>query len=111
MTHDGEPKPCEGGSDGENGHKCELCGRCVGSVTLHHLYPRSQGRRRNIKAAALPTAWLCSACHRQMHTLFTNKELARGFASIEALQAEPRVQKFVAWISKQDPNKRVKIRR
>ena len=89
---------------------CELCGRCVDIVTLHHLYPRSQGKRRKMKATELPTAWLCGACHRQLHILFTNKELAAKFSSIEQLRADEQVQKFVAWISKQDPNKRVKVR-
>ncbi len=89
---------------------CELCGRCVDIVTLHHLYPRSQGKRRKMKAAELPTARLCSACHRQLHILFSNRELAARFSSIEQLRAEPNVQKFVEWIARQDPNKRVKVR-
>lgn len=91
--------------------KCELCGRAVDVVTLHHLYPRSQGRRRKMKATELPTAWLCAACHKQLHVLFTNQELARSFSSLSQLRAEPRVQKFVEWIARQDPNKRVKARR
>lgn len=90
---------------------CELCGRRVSVVTRHHLYPRSQGKRRKMKATELPTAWLCSACHRQLHILFTNKELAAKFSTIEQLRADEQVQKFVEWISKQDPNKRVKVRR
>ena len=104
------PTGC-GESDSGGDRKCELCGRCVDRVTLHHLLPRSQGRRRNIKATELPTAWLCGACHRQLHTLFTNKELAQNFTSIAQLRAEPRVARFVEWIARQDPNKRVKVRR
>jgi len=90
---------------------CELCGRGVDVVTLHHLYPRSQGRRRKMKTRELPTAWLCPACHRQLHVLFSNRELAARFASIEQLRAEPGVQKFLAWVARQDPNKRIKVRR
>ncbi len=97
--------------EGPEGKSCELCGRCVSALTLHHLYPRSQGKRRKMKATALPTAWLCAACHRQLHILFTNKELAAKFSSIEQLKAEEQVRKFVEWIARQDPNKRVKVRR
>ena len=102
--------PSDNGCENRD-HRCELCRRCVDHVTLHHLLPRSQGKRRKMKAAELPTAWLCPACHCQLHTLFTNKELARNYASIEQLRAEPRVARFVEWISRQDPNKRVKVRR
>jgi hypothetical protein len=72
--------------------RCELCEREVETLTLHHLYPRSQGRRRSIKSEDLPTAWLCPACHRQLHALFSNRELARNYASIQQLRAEPKVQ-------------------
>lgn len=98
-------------ADDSNCRVCELCGRCVDVVTLHHLYPRSQGKRRKLKATELPTAWLCAACHRQLHILFTNKELAAKFSTIEQLRADAQVQTFVAWIARQDPNKRVKVRR
>ena len=81
-----------GDSSKSHCHTCELCGRRMSVLTLHHLYPRSQGKRRRIKASELPTAGLCAACHRQLHTLFSNKELASKFSSIEGLKAEPRVQ-------------------
>lgn len=92
-------------------NRCELCGREVKNLTVHHLVPKSQGKRRGLKSGELPTAMLCAACHRQLHVLFSNHELERRYHSIEELRRQENVQKFVAWIQKQDPNKRVRVRR
>ncbi len=89
---------------------CELCGRAVPRVTEHHLVPRSQGRRRGLKVQALPTAWLCPACHKTLHRLFTNDELAREYGSLEALQGHEDVQRFVKWVQKQPGSKGVRVR-
>lgn len=88
---------------------CQLCQRDVERITTHHLKPKSR-KRKNEKVSNLPTALLCPACHRQIHALFTNIELASDFDSVEKLSTEPRMQKFIAWIRKQDANKRVKVR-
>ena len=91
--------------------RCELCERAVARLTVHHLVPVSQGRRAGKKSTALPTALLCGACHRQLHSLFTNRELARELASLEELKATPQVQRFLRWVRKQDPNKFIRVRR
>jgi len=49
---------------------CELCEREVEKLTLHHLIPKEE------KGHHGPTIAICSACHRQIHTLFDNKVLA-----------------------------------
>lgn len=85
--------------------------REVEHLTVHHLVPKSQGKRRGIKGSELPTAMLCGACHRQLHVLFSNHELERRYHSIEELKREPKVKKFVAWVRKQDPNKKLRVRR
>jgi 5-methylcytosine-specific restriction endonuclease McrA len=87
--------------------RCQLCERPVGALTVHHLVPRSQVKQRR----PLPTALLCAACHRQLHTLFSNRQLARELASVEELKNHPKMQNFLCWIKKQDPNKRIKVRR
>jgi hypothetical protein len=87
--------------------QCELCEREVENLTVHHLVPRSRGK----KGQMLPTALVCPACHRQLHVLFSNHQLARDFASIEQLKTEPSMQKFLAWVRKQDPNKRIRVRK
>ena len=49
---------------------CELCRReGIKKVTEHHLIPREQGGRYGA------IAMLCDDCHRQIHALYTNKEL------------------------------------
>ena len=90
---------------------CQLCERAVVNLTLHHLVPRSRGKKRGRKVHELPTAWLCPACHRQLHVLFSNRELEAQGATIEQLRRDSRVQKFLHWIRKQDPNKQVRVRR
>jgi hypothetical protein len=59
----------------------------------------------------LPTVRVCRACHRQLHALFSNKELASELDSLEKLKAHPAMQKFLNWVKKQDPNKKIKVRR
>ena len=86
---------------------CKLCQRDVEKLTEHHLKPRSKLK----KGERTPTIWICSACHRQIHALFTNDELAAHFDSADKLRAEPRMERFLKWISKQDPNKAIKVRR
>ncbi len=89
--------------------RCELCGRTVEKLTVHHLVPRSQVTRKN--RPVIPTAKLCAACHRQLHVLFSNRDLQTHYASIADLRAAPEMQTFLKWVRKQDPNKRVKVRR
>jgi len=74
---------------------------------VHHLVPRSQAK----KGQTIPTVNLCSACHRQLHAMFSNRQLARELASLESLKHEPAMQKFLRWVRKQDANKRIKVRR
>ena len=71
---------------------CPLCGRTVPpeQQDAHHLVPKSEGGRL--------TVILHRICHRQIHALFTESELARHYASPEALLAHPRMQAFVEWV-------------
>ena len=89
--------------------RCELCERKVAQLTIHHLVPRSQARAR--KGSTLPTAKLCPACHKQLHVLFSNRDLKLKYAGVEELKSAPEIQNFLAWIRKQDPNKHIKVRR
>lgn len=90
--------------------RCGLCEREVPLLTEHHLIPRSQGRRRGLRAAELPTERLCPACHKFLHRTFTNAELAAEYRSVETLLEHPDVQRFVAWIRKQPASKGVRVR-
>jgi hypothetical protein len=87
--------------------KCALCEREVSQLTEHHLKPRSRLKKGEIT----PTILICSACHRQIHALFSNLQLADEFNSLERLRDEPRIRKFLLWIIKQDANKHIRVRR
>ena len=71
---------------------CPLCQRKIPASQrdAHHLVPKSKGGKH--------TEYLHRICHRQIHGLFSENELARQFNSVEALLAHPDVAQFVAWV-------------
>jgi len=89
--------------------QCELCQREMDKLTVHHLVPRQNTKRK--KQEPGETVNICSACHRQIHTLFDNKLLAKELNSLEKLSAEPQMQKFLVWVRKQRPDKRISVHR
>lgn len=88
---------------------CELCDRSVPALTAHHLIPRQSTKRK--KQDPGPTIQICSACHRQIHALYDNAHLAKELNSLEQLKQDLKLQKFIAWVRKQDPGKRVQVDR
>lgn len=89
--------------------QCELCEREMEQLTIHHSIPRQNTKRK--KAVPGSTTEICSACHRQIHALFENKQLARELNTVEKLKDEPQMQKFLAWVKQQNPHKRVSVHR
>ena len=89
--------------------QCELCDREMNNLTVHHLIPRQYTKRNKLEIST--TIDICSACHRQIHVLFDNKHLAKELNTAEALKNEPKMRKFLAWVSKQNPQKRISVRR
>ncbi|MGF1485950.1 MAG: HNH endonuclease [Prochloraceae cyanobacterium] len=89
--------------------KCELCCREMDNLTVHHLIPRQYSKRKKLDIG--PTINICSACHKQIHALFDNKQLAKELNTLAKLQQDPKIQKFLSWIKKQNPNKKVVVRR
>jgi hypothetical protein len=85
--------------------RCALCEREVSRLTLHHLVPREKDGHGG------PRAEVCSACHRQVHALYDNGRLARELASVERLRDQPEMQRFLAWVRRQDPERRLKVHR
>jgi hypothetical protein len=71
---------------------CPLCGRNIPPAQrdAHHWVPKSKGGRE--------TAYLHRICHRQIHALFREAELARTLNSAPALLARPEMAAFVAWV-------------
>lgn len=93
--HKYENWPTQTVSEEEN--ICALCGRPLGKTTQkHHLVPKSQGGTETIPLHAI--------CHRKIHALFNEKELARDFCTIEALLANEEIQKFVKWVVGKHPD-------
>ncbi|MDB5694569.1 MAG: endonuclease [Sphingomonas bacterium] len=83
---------------------CVLCGRSLGRrVEWHHLVPKSQGGRA--------TAPVHPICHRTIHALIPNAELARAFADPAALRAREDVGRFLRWIADKPPDFHAPVRR
>ena len=81
--------------------KCRLCEREVPRemITLHHLKPRERGGKAEHRTP------LCRPCHKQLHAVFSNKDLDRSLDTLERLRAEPALQPFLRWIRKQQPGR------
>ncbi|MBI1181607.1 MAG: HNH endonuclease [Alphaproteobacteria bacterium] len=76
---------------------CPLCGRPLGRRReRHHLVPRLKGGRE--------TVLLHPICHRKIHTLFSEAQLARSYASVAALREHPEVDRFVRWLDGKPPD-------
>ena len=71
---------------------CPICDRLIPAAQkdAHHFIPKSQGGSE--------TRYLHRMCHRQIHSLLTEKELAREFNTPAALRAHPEMQKFINWV-------------
>ena len=79
---------------------CPLCERPIPKgvpKSQHHLVPKLKGGKGG------PTVLLHHVCHKEIHASLTETELARDFATIEALRAHPRIAKFINWIAKRPP--------
>lgn len=86
---------------------CELCERELDNLTLHHLIPRQQTRRKQV--APGPTIQICSACHRQIHSLFSNAQLAHDLNTAAKLKQNPEMRRFLHWVSKQNPQRHIRV--
>ena len=77
---------------------CPLCQREIPDQEkeAHHLIPKSKGGRH--------TEFIHRICHRQIHALFTETELARTYSSVEALQGHPEMASFLKWLAKKPPD-------
>ncbi|MEK3805741.1 HNH endonuclease [Bacillus sp. FSL H8-0547] len=84
---------------------CELCKRQEVETTEHHLTPKEMG------GTFMPTAMLCIPCHKQIHALYTNDELAVRLNTIHDLRSDPKISSFIKWIRKQPSSKLVRTRK
>jgi 5-methylcytosine-specific restriction endonuclease McrA len=94
---------------------CAICGRDE-TLTRHHLIPRTRhhnkrNKREFDRATVRRTVSICRPCHSQIHAVLTEKELERGYHTVEALLAHPEIAKFAAWIADKPPGFRVPTRK
>lgn len=94
---------------------CELCSRTVARLTRHHLIPRTRHKnKRNKKAfdrdeVRTRILMVCGPCQKQIHALFTEKELERTYNTREALLAHPEVSRFVTWLATKPDGTAVRV--
>lgn len=84
---------------------CRLCGRHA-ALTFHHLIPRKLHRRRHFRKhhdreTLQQGIAICRLCHKGLHRLHDEMTLAKQLSTLEALRADPAVQRHVAWVRKQ----------
>lgn len=65
------------------------------SVDRHHFLPRCEGGRE--------TRWVHRVCHRKIHSLFTERELATTYDTPAALRAHPEMARFIGWLRGKHP--------
>ena len=66
---------------------CELCERGEIQLTIHHLTPRELG------GSLLPIAYLFKSCHKQIHALYSNRELAIRLYTVLLLKDDEALKK------------------
>jgi hypothetical protein len=75
-------------------------------LTKHHLIPRTRNENKKNKKdftrdeVRSRLVDLCRPCHRQVHTVLTNKELERDYNTSEALRGHPDIMQFCAWLAR-----------
>ncbi len=67
------------------------------SVDRHHFIPKSQG------GTADDWQWVHRICHRKLHSLFTDQELAELYSTPQAIHAHPQMASFIKWVRRKSP--------
>lgn len=71
---------------------CPICERAIpdSQKDAHHLIPKSKGGKR--------AEYLHRICHKQIHALFTESELAQQYHHTQILIEHPEMKKFIQWV-------------
>ena len=65
------------------------------SVDRHHWVPKSAGGKDHSP--------LHKVCHRKVHTVLNETDLARRYNTPEALRGHPEIARFVEWVRRKHP--------
>jgi hypothetical protein len=92
-------------NDGGGPIRCPICLHeyALAETSKHHVVPKSRGGRE--------TERLCHPCHKQIHALFSEKELERQYNTIDALLEADAMKRWARWIRKRKPTSRIRARR
>lgn len=87
----------------ESGEVCPICEHRYAKARMsrHHLVPKSRGGR--------DTVLLCRNCHRQIHAVYTEKELEAEFTTVAGLVAAERMQSWVRWVRRRRPDGKLRV--
>ena len=79
---------------------CPICDRDLepNTTDLHHFIPKQCG------GAKIPPVEIHKFCHSKIHSLFSNKELAKKYYSAELLRSHPDMEKFIIWVRNKAPS-------
>ena len=71
---------------------CPICGRGIpeSQKDAHHLIPKSKGGKS--------FEYLHRICHKQIHALFKENELAKILNTAESLRNHSDMQTFITWV-------------
>ena len=71
---------------------CPICDRVIpdSQKDAHHLVPKSKGGKA--------TEYLHRICHKQIHALFNETELATKLNHAAILREHTEMQKFIQWV-------------
>lgn len=77
---------------------CPLCNRLLAEpCNRHHLIPISKGGKHT------PTILLHKICHDKVHAVFTETELRNYYHTIERLQQQEEIARFIKWLRNKPP--------
>ena len=82
---------------------CPLCERPNYNPSDHHLVPKTRG--------GTVTETICRDCHSAIHATFSNKELERQYATVDALLLHEGFARIIRFIAKQDGKVRTVLAR
>ena len=96
--------------------ECRICGFDYVELTKHHLIPKTCHKKmkskKRFKSMELNrTVDICTNCHRQIHALIKESELATVYNTIERIVNYPQMAKYVSWIKRRGNTRRIKTKR